>query len=128
MTTPTELTRALTSYVATADLPAPVVAGQRVLDLVLADLWVTSSTEQQVGADLTARSEKGLWKYGQYLHTQDGRPPLVDAYQEALDLLMYVAKDKANGHVDETLYSEVWHVVKVLRRLLNEREEDCHVS
>lgn len=123
MTTQPELTRALVSYVATADLPAPVPDGQRVLDLVLADLWATSPVEQQVGQHLKARAEKGLWKYGHYLHTQDGRPPLVDAYQEALDLLMYTAKDKANGHVDEILYSQVWQVVKVLRRLLNERGE-----
>jgi hypothetical protein len=128
MTTLTELSQALTSYVtnaAIADLPAPVVQGQRVLDLVKADVWRESPVECQIEKDLEARAEKGLFKYGHYLHTQDGRPPLVDAYQEALDLLMYVAKDNANGQADGDLYSRVWAVVNILRRLLNGGGEIC---
>jgi hypothetical protein len=32
----------------------------------------------------------GHKKYGTYLHTFNGRDPLWDAYQEAIDLVMYL--------------------------------------
>lgn len=56
--------------------PAPHPGKQRVLDAVL--------------ADLTARAEIGKAKYGVYLQTKNGRDALIDAYQEALDLCMYL--------------------------------------
>jgi len=40
--------------------------------------------------DLQDRAEVGLKKYGTYLKTQNGRDALMDAYQEALDLAMYL--------------------------------------
>ena len=48
----------------------------RVLDLVL--------------ADLKARAEAGRAKYGTYLQPNNGRDALQDAYEEALDLAMYL--------------------------------------
>lgn len=56
--------------------PAPKPGARRVLDLVV--------------ADLQARAEDGRLKYGTYLETWNGRNPLVDAYQEALDQCMYL--------------------------------------
>lgn len=56
--------------------PAPVGGQVRVLDLVV--------------SDLTERAEMGKVKYGTYLKTKNGRNPLIDAYQEALDLCMYL--------------------------------------
>jgi predicted nucleic-acid-binding Zn-ribbon protein len=41
-------------------------------------------------ADLQARSEAGEKKYGTRLKTFNGRTALVDAYQEALDLSVYL--------------------------------------
>jgi len=41
-------------------------------------------------ADLQARSDAGLVKYGTRLQTENGRDALTDAYQEALDLCMYL--------------------------------------
>jgi len=41
-------------------------------------------------ADLQARSDAGLVKYGTRLQTENGRDALMDAYQEALDLCMYL--------------------------------------
>jgi len=41
---------------------------------------------------LEARAEFGLKKYGTLLRTSNGRDALVDAYQEALDLVMYLAQ------------------------------------
>lgn len=40
--------------------------------------------------DLRDKSEAGVAKYGVPLHTFNGRRPLVDAYQEALDLAQYL--------------------------------------
>ncbi len=40
--------------------------------------------------DILRRSRKGTIKYGSPLMTQNGRNALVDAYQEAIDLAMYL--------------------------------------
>lgn len=40
--------------------------------------------------DLIERTEKGINTYGQALRANNGRSALVDAYQEALDLAMYL--------------------------------------
>jgi hypothetical protein len=45
-----------------------------------------------VVADMQARDRFGAKKYGQRLKADDGRDPLVDAYQEALDLAAYLRK------------------------------------
>ena len=42
--------------------------------------------------DLKGRSVKGEKKYGMKLRTGNGRNALLDAYQEALDLTMYLAQ------------------------------------
>lgn len=56
--------------------PPPVYGGKVVLDYVL--------------EDLRARAEMGKLKYGNCLTTDNGRDALMDAYQEALDLVMYL--------------------------------------
>lgn len=56
--------------------PAPQTGGRVVLEAVM--------------ADLQERAETGKAKYGTYLTTNNGRNPLWDAYQEALDLAMYL--------------------------------------
>ena len=43
-----------------------------------------------VMADLHDRAETGKEKYGSYLQQNNGRNALWDAYQEALDLAMYL--------------------------------------
>jgi len=43
-----------------------------------------------VKADLDTRSAVGVRKYGTKLQAQNGRNALMDAYQEALDLCMYL--------------------------------------
>jgi len=40
--------------------------------------------------DMEARREMGLRKYGTVLQPNNGRNALVDAYQEALDLVVYL--------------------------------------
>ena len=40
--------------------------------------------------DIEARKAHGLRKYGTVLQAHNGRDALMDAYQEALDLVMYL--------------------------------------
>ena len=56
--------------------PAPIKGKQKVADFVL--------------ADIQERVDVGFKKYGTYLETNNGRNPLWDAYQEAIDLVMYL--------------------------------------
>ena len=46
----------------------------------------------RVRADLEDRAATGLERYGTYLRTRNGRDALLDAYQVALDLVMYLAQ------------------------------------
>lgn len=49
--------------------------------------------------DIRARAEAGKAKYGMYLRPWNGRRSTVDAYQEALDLCMYLRqKLEEEGH------------------------------
>lgn len=41
-------------------------------------------------SDLIERAEVGKEKYGAMLKTENGRDALMDAYQEACDLVMYL--------------------------------------
>jgi len=45
---------------------------------------------EHVLSDLRERADFGLQKYGTLLETHNGRNALWDAYQEALDLVMYL--------------------------------------
>ncbi len=56
--------------------PAPTGNGKVVVDVVI--------------NDLRERAESGKKKYGTYLRTDNGRNALWDAYQEAIDLVMYL--------------------------------------
>jgi len=40
--------------------------------------------------DMAERDLSGLKKYGTRLQPHNGRDPLIDAYQEALDLVVYL--------------------------------------
>lgn len=70
----TDLDRACGS--ATEHQPPPKPGREVVADYVL--------------ADIQARVEAGEAKYGTKLMTHNGRDPLWDAYQEAIDLVMYL--------------------------------------
>lgn len=61
---------------ATAKQQAPKGSGNPILGMVL--------------ADMTNRALEGKEKYGEPLLAHNGRNPLWDAYQEALDLAMYL--------------------------------------
>ena len=56
--------------------PAPHSGKLTVIDYVL--------------ADMAERAAAGVQKYGTHLQTHNGRDALWDAYQEAMDLCMYL--------------------------------------
>lgn len=58
--------------------PQPTPGGHSITELVLFDLQM--------------RRTFGIKKYGQELLSNDGRDTLFDAYQEALDLCLYLRK------------------------------------
>ena len=54
------------------------------------------------------RSLDGKAKYGTVLKTSNGRDPLIDAFQESLDLCMYIAQEileraEVNGRLDKMM-------------------------
>jgi len=65
----------VTGYL-TSPQPPPIKGERKVLDLVI--------------DDFRRKAEMGKHKYGTYLETNNGRNPLIDAYQEAIDLCMYL--------------------------------------
>jgi hypothetical protein len=59
----------------------------------------------QVLADIQARVDAGERKYGTKLMTHNGRDALMDAYQEAIDLVMYLCQaimEREQGENDGT--------------------------
>ena len=72
------------SFNAAAGQPAPSGNGADVTSLVV--------------HDLQTRSAAGEKKYGTRLKTFNGRNALVDAYQEALDLVMYLRQRIEEEH------------------------------
>jgi len=54
----------------------PAGNGQKVVDIVI--------------NDIIQRAEEGKEHYGIYLRTMNGKDALIEAYEEALDLVMYL--------------------------------------
>jgi hypothetical protein len=67
------------------DQPAPTKGGNG------------ASVQELVRADLVKREEIGIERYGTALFPFNGRNSLVDAYQEALDLVVYIRQTIAEG-------------------------------
>jgi len=93
------------SDVATREKPTPDGSGTPLFRLVQEDLAEIDDSGQVV-EDLERRAEVGRDKYGQYLRSDNGRDPAVDAYQEALDLLVYLRQMKEEN-VEEATYFDV---------------------
>lgn len=83
--TPTEIESELDSTLTTPEPPPVPTDGTPVWELVI--------------ADMRARDSFGREKYGTPLQAGNGRDPLVDAYQEALDLAVYLRQAIAEREV-----------------------------
>lgn len=71
---------------ATATQPAPSGDGVDVTESLVA----LSHVPTELAQDFARRSLQGRAKYGVTLRTHNGRDALVDAYQEACDLCVYL--------------------------------------
>ncbi len=101
--------------------------GTPVWDLVIADL---AGDHGGVAADMAARDALGRARYGTPLQTHNGRDALVDAYEEALDLVVYLrqALEESHGampvwwhHDLQGAYAQALHAVINLRQLVQQR-------
>lgn len=86
--------------------PAPTIGETVVYELVIADLkqhflrrprGLSWSDFEMLKNDLLERVQMGHKKYGTYLMTFNGRKPLIDAYQEIQDFLMYLRQAIEEG-------------------------------
>lgn len=64
--------------------------GPKIKDQPMPNASDSPAMQDLVIADIEERKQIGLERYGQLLKAHTGRDALVDAYQEALDLCMYL--------------------------------------
>ena len=57
-------------------------------------------------ADIQARADAGRAKYGTVLQSHNGRDALMDAYQEAIDLALYLRQAMVEREMDARNASE----------------------
>jgi hypothetical protein len=63
------------------------------------------------------RTKYGMEKYGQPLMSDDGRDDIIDALQEAGDLIQYVRKSIINGHKEE-MRASLDPIIKAINKML----------
>jgi hypothetical protein len=111
---------------ATADQPTPTSSDRpHISDIVAAELRATGhGIDLAIADDIDARKQLGISRYGTALQAGNGRDALVDAYQEALDLAVYVQQAVEEGRVDREcgglLASDARNACRRLRRLIGE--------
>lgn len=112
--------------------PAPVPSDQPASwDFVIADLenpgmparFLNPDIRALVLADMRERDAAGTAKYGTRLRPANGRDQLTDAYQESLDLAVYLRTslvEKYDGTV-KALYDEALTIIFWLREVIKQR-------
>lgn len=131
---PTEVMNAQHRHEVNTPEPAPTPNDRPAIwDLVVADVEGTMSVnypesseiavKTHAVADMRARDAFGRAKYGTPLQPENGRDALVDAYQEALDLSVYLKQsvvEKYDGMV-HAFYVDALNIVLELRQFLDTR-------
>lgn len=100
-------------------------------DLVIEDLrnggYLTGNLEvfnQLLINDIEARKAIGIRRYGQTLKAFDGRDNLLDAYHEAIDLVVYLRKDIYEQQGGPLHYMKALEILAWLRKRLHDRDGD----
>jgi hypothetical protein len=92
-----------------SDAEPPPHAGKiAVWPLVIQDveeIYAPSLLRDRFIAEVRSRNVDGIAKYGTPLQTHNGRNPLVDAFQEAMDLTVYLRQAVEEGHPVLSLYA-----------------------
>lgn len=94
------------TYTKAQPVPSQSVVSKEVLPHVagiIALMTVNEDVQSKAIVFLTKRIEWGTAKYGQPLHTFDGRDTLVDALDEAGDLVMYLGKAAMEEECEENV-------------------------
>jgi len=65
-------------------------------------------TVDAVRDDLETRKQMGIKKYGVALQPSNGRDSLQDAYEEALDLCVYLKNEILRRETEERIATAVW--------------------
>lgn len=121
------------SDAATVVLPPPEHRPDEpaVWDIVLRRMAaVPAPIDERLRQDIAERNAMGIEKYGQPLKANDGRDPLVDGFQEALDLVVYLAKDDVETEQEHGRWSSehiesdatFWMALALARRLARQLE------
>lgn len=74
--------------------PPKAITGPKIWDLVIEDISYMhdSGVNQLMIAEARERDAQGEKKYGVALRAFDGRDSMIDAYQEVMDLVVYLKK------------------------------------
>jgi hypothetical protein len=112
----------IVSY-AIAQPPPQNSSGPALWPLIISELG-DSETDRLVAADMLARHEFGVAKYGVPLVASNGRDHLADAYQEALDSVVYLrAACESNAPIRvHQCYVDMLDLAKELREVIAERD------
>lgn len=79
--------------------------------------WLLGCELHPIAEDLIrARREQGRARYGTELYTHNGRNPTLDALQEAVDLVLYLAQESMElGSVHDD--DDIDAALRIVRRL-----------
>jgi hypothetical protein len=118
--------------------PAPLTNNRPAIqDLVIADLHrksvsldrdpsIDDRSYARVIADIVARKEIGLKRYGTLLQAFNGRDALLDAYQEALDMCQYLRQVVEEGQTwIHVTYGNALRMTLHLRTMIEDRANEA---
>lgn len=99
--------------------------------LVIADVMAMNDSRLPLDhrpllvADIEARKQIGIERYGTVLQAFNGRDALMDAYQESLDLCMYLRQAWAEGSYVAVTYENALRVALHIRALIEDRHANA---
>lgn len=109
------------------DQPAPKPSTGDVWLLVIEDAAeaINHASRDMVIADMEERRRLGIARYGVPVQPGNGRNALVDAYQEALDLVVYLKQDLEEQATPAVayLYSFAMKMALDIRRVIDRRAQ-----
>lgn len=90
-----------------------------VIEDVCASMIGSSSLRERFCKEAQQRDASGREKYGTTLQTHNGRNPLVDAFQESMDMTVYLRQAVEEGYPVGYLYrTAISHAQAILATLI----------
>jgi acyl carrier protein len=115
------------SFDVSAKQPLPHGTGADIASLVIAEIgeiYASSTIAPLLIADIETRVAAGENKYGERLRANNGRDALLDAYQKAIDLTLYLRQevDEQGSGVAIGLYGDARALALEIRRMIFGKE------